>query len=327
MRRNAPLVFAMATMIAAAPAGAQSPQCPGGTPVNIATQDVCQQAVDLFQYMAPQVATAITGGNAVLGQGGTIGGIGHFSAGARINVVIGSIPQVQDPSVRPRITGAAPARTFPTSDSPIPMVALDGAIGLFKGVPLPLTNVGGIDLLLSATYVPEINRDEVTIKPDNPVHLGYGVRVGALQESLVAPGVAFTFITRDLPTLTMTGTALGATLNVADASVKTSEWRVVANKNLIFFGLALGVGQDFYKSTATANGTFAGQTSNTVSLEQSMTRTSGFLDLSVNLPLLKLIGEIGQVSGGKAPEIYNGFEGKGVVDSRLYGSLGLRLSW
>jgi len=327
MSRRAALVLALSTMIAAVPVGAQSSQCPGGTPVNVATQDVCQKAVDLFQYMAPQVATAITGGNAVLGQGGTLGGIGHFSAGARVNVIIGSIPQVQDPSVRPRLTGASPPQTFPTSDSPIPMSALDAAIGLYKGIPFPLTNVGGIDLLLSATFVPEINRDEVTIEPDNPVHLGYGVRVGALQESLIVPGVAFTFITRDLPTLSMTGTALGATLNVTDASVKTSEWRVVANKSLILFGLALGLGQDFYKSTATAKGTFGGQTSNTVRLEQSMTRTSGFLDLSVNFPLLKLVGEIGQVSGRSAPEIFNNFEGKGVVASRLYGSLGLRVSW
>src|SRR5262245_5949945 len=325
--RKAALVSAMAGMIATAPAGAQSSQCPGGNPVNVATQDVCQKAVDLFQYMAPQVAAAITGGNAVLGQGGTLGGIGHFSAGARINVVVGSIPQVQDPSVRPRLTGAQPPQTFPTNDSPIPMVSLDGAIGLFKGIPLPLTNVGGIDLLLSATFVPEINRDEVTIDPENPLQLGYGVRVGALQESLVVPGVAFTFITRDLPTLAMTGTALGATLDVTDASVKTSEWRVVANKSPILFGLAIGAGQDFYKSTATARGTFGGQTSNTVQLDQSMTRTSAFLDLSVNLPVLKLVGEIGQVSGGKAPEIFNGFEGKGVVASRLYGSLGLRVSW
>jgi hypothetical protein len=327
MSRESALVFALSAMIAAVPAGAQSLQCPGGTPVNIATQDVCQKAVDLFQYMAPQLATAITGGNAVLGQGGTLGGIGHFSAGARINVIIGSIPQVQDPAVRPRLTGASPQQTFPTTDSPIPMSALDAAIGLYKGIPFPLTNVGGIDLLLSATFVPEINRDAVAIEPDNPVHLGYGVRVGALQESLIVPGVAFTFATRDLPTLSMTGSALGATLNVTDASVKTSEWRVVASKSLILFGLALGLGQDFYKSTATATGTIGGQTSNPVHLEQSMTRTSGFLDLSVNLPLLKLVGEIGQVSGGSAPEIYNNFEGKGVVASRLYGSLGLRLSW
>ena len=52
-----------------------------------ASQDACQKAIDLFQYMAPQLGAAITGGNATLGQGGSLGGLGHFSAGLRINAV------------------------------------------------------------------------------------------------------------------------------------------------------------------------------------------------------------------------------------------------
>ena len=32
---------------------------------------------------------------------------------------------------------------------------MDAAIGLFKGLPLGVTNVGGVDLLLSASYVPK----------------------------------------------------------------------------------------------------------------------------------------------------------------------------
>src|SRR5205823_2689698 len=63
---------------AAAPAVAQSSQCPGSVnPLSAAqiSQDACQQAIDLFQYMAPQLGAAITGGNATLGQGGTLGGL------------------------------------------------------------------------------------------------------------------------------------------------------------------------------------------------------------------------------------------------------------
>jgi hypothetical protein len=322
------MVVAALTTLAAVPAAAQSPQCPSGTAAALIVQDACQQAVDLFQYMAPQLGTAITGGNAILGQGGTLGGLGHFSVGARVNVVAGSIPQVQD--VPPRPTGAT-SQSFPTNDSPIPMPAIDGAIGLFKGIPLALTNVGGLDLLLSATYVPKVDRDNVTITPDHPLQLGYGVRVGALQESLIVPGVSFTILKRDLPTLKMTGTSTAVTgpvtLDVSDASVKTTAWRVVASKSLILFGVALGVGQDMYKSHATASATTAGQTSSAVRLSQSMTRTSGFFDVSVNLPLLKLVGEIGQASGGTAPATVNTFDGKGIVDSRLYGSIGLRFGF
>ena len=58
-----------------------------------------------------------------------------------------------------------------------------------------------------------------------------------------------------------------------------------------------------------------------------MTRSNMFADLSFNFPLLKIVAEIGQVSGGTAPRRYNTFPGKGIVDSRLYGSAGIRLSW
>jgi hypothetical protein len=323
------LVVTVGVVAVAGSATAQSPQCPGGSPSAIVIQDACQQAVDLFHYMAPQVATAITGGNATLGMGGTLGGPGHFSIGVRVNAIAGSIPQVQDASVRPRATGSTPGRTFPTNDSPIPMPAAEAAIGIFKGIPLELTNIAGLDLLVSATYVPDIDRDNVTIKPDNPLQFAYGVRVGALQESLIVPGVSFTVLKRDLPTIAITGASTAVTgpvtLSVTDASIKTTAWRIVASKNLILFGLAAGFGQDLYKSNATAQATTAGQTSSPVSLSQSLTRNSGFLDISVNLPVIRIIGEIGQVSGGREPEgAVNDFAGKRIVSSRLYGSIGVR---
>jgi len=50
-------------MALATQASAQAPvQCAGGT-----TQDACQQAIDVFKLMAPQLGIAITGGNATLG--------------------------------------------------------------------------------------------------------------------------------------------------------------------------------------------------------------------------------------------------------------------
>ena len=62
---------------------AQSNGCPatagGQTPtasqqVTNAAHDACVQAVDVFQFVAPQLGLALTGGNATLGQGGTLGG-------------------------------------------------------------------------------------------------------------------------------------------------------------------------------------------------------------------------------------------------------------
>src|SRR5689334_24101380 len=90
-------------------------RCPPGTVNGLgvpdqqrATQDACQKAIGLFQYLAPQLGTMIAGGNPTLGQGGTLGGLGHFSAGLRVNVLQGSLPQVQD--VSPAVTGATSTR-------------------------------------------------------------------------------------------------------------------------------------------------------------------------------------------------------------------------
>jgi hypothetical protein len=302
-------------------AKAQANSCAPGL-----TQDACQKAVDVYQYLAPQLGTAITGGNATLGQGGAIGGLGHFSLGLRVNAVKGTLPQVDDPSATPSLTGAK-ATAYPTKDAYVPMPTIDGALGIFKGIPLPLTNVGGIDLLASASYIPKIDRDDISINPDNPVKFGYGVRVSALQESIVSPGLSFTYLKRDLPVLSLTGTSSNSTLHIDDLTEKTSAWRIVASKSFILFGIAAGYGQDSYHSSASANATISGQTSSTISVAQDMTRSNMFADLSLNLPVFKLIGEIGQVSGGTAPTTVNTFPAKGIVDSRLYGSLGFRLSW
>src|SRR5438477_4993328 len=106
--------------VAASTLGAQSPSpsCPAGTgpftPERI-TQDACQQAVDLFNYMRPQLGIAIAGGNATLGQGGALGGLPHFTLGVRANVLAGSVPTIQPPG-----TGGAQQRSnYPTKSTPL----------------------------------------------------------------------------------------------------------------------------------------------------------------------------------------------------------------
>src|ERR1700682_3633638 len=134
--------------------GVDTQRCPPGTVSNLgvpdqtrASQDACQKAIDLFQYMAPQLGIAITGGNATLGQAGSLGGLGHFSAGFRVNALQGNIPQVQN--VTPSVTGAT-SSAYDTKTQILPMPTADLAIGVFKGLPLAITNVGGGDVLVSA---------------------------------------------------------------------------------------------------------------------------------------------------------------------------------
>lgn len=317
-----------ALLLTASAARAQSASCPGGALGSSAqvTQDACQQAVDVFQYMAPQLGTAIAGGNATLGQGGILGGLGHFSLGIRANVVDGTLPQVDQ--FNTRITGANPPQTLPTKNSqPLPMPVVDAALGLWNGLPLGVTNVLGLDFLVNVSYIPQVNQNSLSVKtPNGSLKFGYGARLGILKESIVIPGVALTYLKRDLPTVTLDGASSGASFHVSNMDVGTTAWRLVASKHFILFGLAAGVGQDKYSTSASVQGSAMGQQSAQVSLSQHVTRTNMFADLSLNLPIVKLVGEVGQASGGSVAT-YNAFANKDANASRLYGSVGLRFAW
>ena len=330
MRSRMYLVLAA---IAAMPAtlSAQANSCSSGT-----AQDACQKAVDLFQYMAPQLGTVIAGGNATLGQGGTLGGFAlfpfphpKFTIGLRMNALYGSVPDVESSEATP-FPGAAQSSMIPTKNQVIPAPAMDVAIGLFKGLPLGLTNVGGIDLLLSAMYIPEFDKSNVSLElPDGGLKIGYGARVGLLQESLVMPGVSFTWLKRDLPKANLSGTTavggLEADLSVNDLEVNTTAWRAVASKSLVLFGIAIGAGQDTYKSSADVVGR-SGIANGNASVEQTLKRTNYFADLSMNLMVLKIIGEVGMVQGGTV-DTFNQWDGKQPDDKRMYGSVGARFSF
>jgi len=336
------VLISFAALVLAAsslPAQVDTQRCPPGTANGFgvpdqtrASQDACQKAIDLFEYLAPQLGTSIAGGNPTLGQGGNLGGIGHFSAGLRVNVLQGSLPQVQN--VTPAVNGATSTQ-FQTKSQLLPMPTADLAIGVFKGIPLPLTNVGGVDVLISASYVPEFNNSGVSVKvPSGSLKLGYGARVGILQESLLVPGIAVSYLVRDLPTLNIAGSSGGDSLYVNNLSLKTKAWRVTASKSLILFGLAAGIGQDKYDASTDIGAHVAARTvppspaanAGPVSLSQNLTRTNVFADLSMNLFLFRLNAEIGQVSGGTI-NTYNTFSGKQAADSRIYGSVGARIGF
>jgi hypothetical protein len=194
-----------------------------------------------------------------------------------------------------------------------------------------------VDLLLSASYVPKVDASNVSVAPDTPLQIGYGLRVGLLQESLLMPGVGLSVIRRGLPKTTITGTVAGAggqtdTVQVKDLDLKTTAWRLTASKSLVLFTLALGVGQDKYSASTTINAVvhstapFPARSPMTAAIpDQPMTRTNYFADVAMNLLVLKIVGEVGMVSGGSVPT-YNTFSTKADA-SRLYGSVGIRVGF
>ena len=329
MKRNLGII-AGALVVSAVSAQAQNrasdPQCASSlpAPAGPAQQNACNTAIDLFDYMAPQLGAAIAGGNTTLGQGGSLGGPGHFAVTVRGNVLMGSLPQVDkyDPS--------SSSRTLDTKDQVLGLPTVDAAIGVFGGLPLGVTKVGGIDLLVNGSYIPNYSGGGVSVKaPSGSLKIGYGARIGLLQEGLLTPGIGFSYVKRDLPTVDLsarTGT-LGGQFDVNGLTVKTTSWRATASKSLLAFGVALGAGQDTYDSKAGIKVTTtlvpAGSSAN---VSQSVTRTNYFADLSLNMMLAKLVAEIGMVQGGTI-DTYNTFNGKAADASRLYGSVGLRIGF
>ncbi len=294
-------------------------------------QDACQKAVDLLNYMTPQLGMLIAGGNATIGQGGTLGGLGHFALSVRANAMRASLPDINGAGVN---YGAAQRSNYVTEAQWAALPVVDAAFGLFKGIALPLTNVLGVDVLVNVSYLPELEHDPLSLTtPDGSFKFGYGARIGVLQESLVLPGISVSYMKRDLPRTTLIASWEGGALASADTArlenfdIGTTSWRIVASKSLLAFSLALGVGQDRYEAEANAfysvNEPLARFEGGPVRYAFDITRTNVFLDLITNLGLMKLVATVGGVSGGDIPT-YNTFD-KEADASRIYGSLGVRI--
>lgn len=321
-------------MLAAQSVTAQGidPQCPpgsfnsGGSPDNTKiAQDACQKAIDLFKYTAPQLGAVLAGGSATQGITGTLGGIGHFSLGLRGNALRASLPEVD--RVVPSTRGAQTS-TYTLDSKPGGFVTGDLALGIFRGLPLGLTNVGGLDLLISATYVPTYTEGafDVTL-PGGRWKLGYGGKLGIIQETALLPGVSVSFLNRELPRVNIEGTSGADVLFLDSLKVRSRSWRAVAGKSLLFLGIGGGFGQDTYNSDAAIRVSVAprpaseGGSAGPIQLSQEMKRNNIFGAVWFTSQVLRIVAEIGRVSGGTI-ETYNQFDGAQPAANRTYGSIG-----
>ena len=313
---------ALAASLAAAPVAAQSgtldDQC--GRAVR-PLQDACQKSADLFDFMAPQLGTAIAGGNAVIGQGGAYGRLGRLSVGLRATAFEGALPDLQNASVS---TSGPQVSNYDVRRQYIGAPAVDAVIAVFPGVGVGPVRVGAVDALATATYIPEYEGEGFSVlTPDGSLKVGYGARVGLVQEAALWPGLAVTYLRRDLPRVDLlgvvaaSGARLDDTLGVRALEVETQAWRLVAGKRLAILGLSAGVGQDRYSSGArlgaVVNETVLGFPisrfeSREITLAQTLTRTNYFANAALNLPGVRIAGEIGRAQGGRVRTSYNSFD-------------------
>jgi hypothetical protein len=205
------------------------------------------------------------------------------------------------------------------------MVTADFALGLFKGVSVGVTRIGGVDLIGGVTYVPEVEGDNASLIPESSTSIGLGVRVGLLEQSAIIPGVSVSYMKRNLPVLDFGfSTDGGDQFNIDDFTVNTTSIRLSAQKNLLLFQLGGGIGRDTYDFSTVATGDVDGN-GFSFSANESMTRTTMYGTLGLNLFLFKLVGEVGQVSGGDLTT-FNEFT-EPADKTRLYGTVGIRISF
>lgn len=306
------------------------PQCGASTVQQRATQDACQKALDTFRYLAPQLGIAITGGSATLGQGIAFGKFGKFSVGMRANVLPGRLPRVD--LVSPSPLGAQQTN-YRVDDRVLGLPTVDAALGIFPGIPMGPSGlkVMAIDALANIAYIPDVAQQNVRISaPDGSLKLGFGGRVGLIQESGLTPGLGVSFLRRDLPRVDVVAQVNDDQLAVRSIDVESQAWRVMLQKTLRPITFVLGAGRDRYNTAAVADVevSVAGNVfrSSDISAVQRLDRDNIFADVALNLSVFRLAGEVGYVRGG-AIDPYNQFGSSRADQAHAYGSLGIRLSF
>ena len=148
-QRMAGFAAAALTVVTAVHTSALAAQTTSGpctvSPSAASGADVCQKGRDLFGFVVPQIGIAVSSGNPVLGEGGTLGGWPKRAFSFRVSAVDGQLPKNAVPI---SAIGNAVGSEFGAARTPIPLPSADAAIGIFPGIPLGLTNTLGVDVLL-----------------------------------------------------------------------------------------------------------------------------------------------------------------------------------
>lgn len=294
--------------------------------------DVCRKAQDLFAFVVPQFGVALAGGNPVLGEGGTLGGWGKRTVTVRVTAVDGRIPKDSVPLTLTR--GAAESDDFGADRTPVPILSIDGAVGLFTGVPVGVTNIGGVDLLFGLTGTPKVTAGSFEMTPQGSgVAWAYGVRVGVLQESAFVPGLSVSWMRRQVPTLDIDYTPSNDTLQARDVSLSTDALRLVASKRFAMIGFAAGFGRDEIDGSsalrAIVNETVQGAPGRAEvsfpELHEKVSRTTAFANVSLGVPVARVVLEYGRSNAGGLRETLNEFGGRKANEAYTYGSLGVTI--
>ena len=299
----------------AAPIAAQEPQCQS---INAQAQAACNTMVDATKAFHPLAGMIVSGGNAVLGSAGTLGGFGHVSATIRVNAIKASLPNPDSAAQNP----------VPSSfNGYLPAPVVEAAVGLYRGKDGGLLSIDG---LASAVLLPASRVQGMSVDPNAPkigdvaLGLGYGVRIGVLRGTFPVPSVSVSVMKRHLPRVQFGDVAGGDPADFA-TDFDAVNWRATAGMRVLFADVAVGVGIDHYTSAATIHYT-DGLTTHTVTLDLANTREVLFADAGLTMGLVRLVAELGYQTGTDQSfaTTFSGFDPKA---GHVFWGAGLRFNF
>ena len=279
----------------------------------------CQRAEDAVKAFHPVAGIIVSGGNPVLGSGGTLGGLGHFFISARVNAVKVALPSTST------------SDTTSTS-AVVPAPVVEAGLGLWDGLGGGLLSV---DALASATLLPTTQISNLSVDSGATkigklaLGLGYGARIGIIRGHFLIPSVSVSVMRRTLPRLRY-GT-LGSVLSPDsafsfDTDLQATNFRVTAGMHLLLLDVAAGVGYDVYTSNAHVSYYNSPATTATDTLNLNNKREVVFLDAGINLLLLKVVGEVGYQTG-KDQTLSTNYQGLDPKAGHVFGGVGVRISF
>ena len=277
----------------------------------------CARAEDAVRTFHPLAGLIVSGGNPVLGSGGTLGGLGHFFVSARVNAVKVALPSTSS--------------TDTATSAVVPAPVVEAGLGIWDGLGGGLLSV---DALASATLLPTTQVSNLSVDSNATkigslaLGLGYGARIGIIRGSFFVPSVSVSVMRRTLPRLRY-GT-LGSSVLATDSAfsfdtdLQATNFRVTAGMHLLLLDVAAGVGYDIY--TSTAHLSYRNPTITTDTLNLNNKRELVFLDAGMNLMLVKVIGEIGYQTG-KDQSLSTNYQGLDPKAGHVFGGVGIRISF
>jgi hypothetical protein len=320
MRRFA--LTPLSLMLLASPLWAQGMQCEAIADVGGA-QQTCEAALDLARAYFPLAGMVVSGGNPVLGEGGTAGRPGAVTLTFRVNGFHLHVPDLTsidaDGTVRERSSVLAPA----------PVV--DIRVGIFPGLAsgfLSIDGLGSVQLVPNEDFADGLRADSDAVKL-GPVSLGFGLgaRIGVMSETDVRPALSVSVMHRRIPRVGYGDVTAGDRVQ-ADANLNAWNVRGTAAKHFGVLMLAAGGGWNHFSGRA--NGAYhvsalpGGQ--GTLSLPLDQGRWLGFVDAGLGFGMLRITGEIGY-QGGVDQHLNTTFEGYDDTAGSTFYSAGLQLGF